>query len=624
MSAALSTTISSNDDAAEAPVRPGRTVRTNLAWLTIALVVPILLFGAALLWRFAESERERLEGEGAYLAKTVANMVDRDITGIFASLDVLSTSAYLRAGDFEGFRGQAVELQQRQGIVTVLSRMDGQQLVNVRVPDGTPLPKTALRWDEAMIASGRPFVTNFLIGSVTGNKQVLAAMPIRQDGTLAYMLYLSVPLVRLQKLLADAEIPATYTTSIVDRNGTILARSARADEFVGKAASADLRANTTGAAGTWSGTTVDGISIFGSYARSNLTGFVAATGIRYADLNAPIWRSLVLFATTGVAMVILSVLLAIYFGQRITAPIGALAREAARLGRGDPVEPLATGLAEADRVGAVLAGASANLRERETDLREANDEIQRFAYIVSHDLRSPLVNIMGFTTELEALRGDIFERIDALKARIGPEDGTPDEALGRDFDEAVGFIKTSIAKMDRLINAILQLSRQGRREFNPERIDMNELVSNIAASLAIQADAAGAIVSSQPLPGIVGDRLALEQIFSNLVDNALKYLRRGVPGEVEVTGHLRGRMAVYEVRDNGRGIEARDLDRVFDLFRRSGVQDRPGEGIGLAHVRALVRRLGGTISVTSEPGDGSTFTVTLPRRWAGERQRKAA
>ena len=82
--------------------------------------------------------------------------------------------------------------------------------------------------------------------------------------------------------------------------------------------------------------------------------------------------------------------------------------------------------------------------------------------------------------------------------------------------------------------------------------------------------------------------------------------------------------AVYAVRDNGRGIEARDRERVFDLFRRSGVQDRPGEGIGLAHVRALVRRLGGSITLTSEPGQGSTFTVTLPRRWAGDRQRKAA
>jgi signal transduction histidine kinase len=97
-----------------------------------------------------------------------------------------------------------------------------------------------------------------------------------------------------------------------------------------------------------------------------------------------------------------------------------------------------------------------------------------------------------------------------------------------------------------------------------------------------------------------------------------------VPGRVEIEGRATAAGLVYEVRDNGRGIDPKDRERVFDLFRRSGAQDRPGEGIGLAHVRALVRRLGGTISLTSEPGQGSTFTVTLPRRWRGERKRKAA
>jgi signal transduction histidine kinase len=81
---------------------------------------------------------------------------------------------------------------------------------------------------------------------------------------------------------------------------------------------------------------------------------------------------------------------------------------------------------------------------------------------------------------------------------------------------------------------------------------------------------------------------------------------------------------IYEVRDNGRGVDPKDRERIFELFRRSGAQDRPGEGIGLAHVRQLVRRLGGSITLTSTPGQGSTFTVTLPRRWSGDAQRKAA
>src|SRR6266404_4530627 len=122
----------------------------------------------------------------------------------------------------------------------------------------------------------------------------------------------------------------------------------------------------------------------------------------------------------------------------------------------------------------------ATIDERTADLREANDEIQRFAYIVSHDLRSPLVNIMGFTSELEELRADIFRRIAALGPATTPASPVPavaseiepvldgeDKQLSQDFSEALGFIKSSIARMDRLISAILNLTREGRREFEP-------------------------------------------------------------------------------------------------------------------------------------------------------------
>ena len=267
--------------------------------------------------------------------------------------------------------------------------------------------------------------------------------------------------------------------------------------------------------------------------------------------------------------------------------------------------------------------------ERTADLREAKDEIQRFAYIVSHDLRSPLVNIMGFTSELEELHSDIFKRIAALAraqsdAPPAPDNATdtaepvlegPDKQLSEDFAEALGFIKSSIGKMDRLITAILNLTREGRREFEPARIDTRELIEGIVTTVAHQAAEAQAQIRIDPLPNIVSDRLALEQIFSNLIDNALKYLKTGAPGDILVRGRTKLGFAIFEITDNGRGIDPKDHQRIFDLFRRAGTQDQPGQGIGLAHVRTLVRRLGGTISVASELHHGSTFTITLPINW---------
>ena len=110
----------------------------------------------------------------------------------------------------------------------------------------------------------------------------------------------------------------------------------------------------------------------------------------------------------------------------------------------------------------------------------------------------------------------------------------------------------------------------------------------------------------------MADRIAVEQVFANLIDNAVKYLRPGLPGRVSLTAEVEGGRALFRVADDGRGIDPRDHGRVFELFRRSGAQDRPGDGIGLAHVRTLVRQLGGTIALESAPGRGSTFTVMLP------------
>lgn len=265
-----------------------------------------------------------------------------------------------------------------------------------------------------------------------------------------------------------------------------------------------------------------------------------------------------------------------------------------------------------------LARLNANLEDevssRTAELRRANEEIQRFAYIVSHDLRSPLVNVMGFTSELEAAAkplGALVERVEAEAPGLMTADAKL--AVTSDLPESLGFIRASTQKMDRLINAILKLSREGRRVLTPEAVDLGALFAGVASSLKHRADELGAVIDIAPdLPLVVSDRVALEQIFSNLMENALKYLKPDRPGRIEVHAHRRGERVIVDVVDNGRGIDPKDHSRIFDLFRRSGVQDQPGEGIGLAHVRALGYRLGATITVDSVLDRGATFRVSLP------------
>lgn len=261
------------------------------------------------------------------------------------------------------------------------------------------------------------------------------------------------------------------------------------------------------------------------------------------------------------------------------------------------------------------SGLEERVNERTEDLMQANQEIQRFAYIVTHDLRAPLVNVMGFTAELDtslkALQtyvladGDTLSEDQIREARL---------AASEDLPEAIGFIRSSTKKMDGLINAILKISRDGRRALKPEQIGLKSLVESTSASVHHQiSENDGEVHLDIRVPSIITDRFSLEQILGNLFDNAVKYKHPERPLNLTVRAIPEGRNLVrIEVEDNGRGIADEDHERIFELFRRSGQQDKSGEGIGLAHVRSLARNLGGEITARSRLGSGSTFVLRLP------------
>jgi signal transduction histidine kinase len=223
---------------------------------------------------------------------------------------------------------------------------------------------------------------------------------------------------------------------------------------------------------------------------------------------------------------------------------------------------------------------------------------------------------MGYTAELEAGLGALTTLCNDTKLDELASGPTARTTIQEDLPEAIGFIRTSTQKMDGLIKAILKLSREGQRVLRPEAVDLEEFFeSAIGAVQHRVSESEGNVELLKPMPTIVSDRLALEQVFGNLIDNALKYTVSGRPPQIRILQlPSRWGAVVIEVQDNGRGIAADDAERVFDLFRRAGAQDKQGEGIGLAHVRTLVRRLGGEITMTSELGKGTTFRVTLPRK----------
>jgi signal transduction histidine kinase len=267
------------------------------------------------------------------------------------------------------------------------------------------------------------------------------------------------------------------------------------------------------------------------------------------------------------------------------------------------------------QVEGINAGLESRVAERTQDLGRANEEIQRFAYIVTHDLRAPLVNIMGFTSELEA---SVVALTNYMAERDEPGNVKFAEAklaATEDLPEAITFIRAATKKMDRLINAILKISREGRRQLRPEPINLEEMINASAAAIQHQViDRGGELVTNVRVPRLVSDKMSLEHVLGNLLDNAVKYYEPSRPLRIEVRARsVAGNRIEIEVEDNGRGIAATDHERVFELFRRSGLPDQPGEGIGLPHVRTMARSLGGDIALRSELGVGTSFTITLPR-----------
>jgi PAS domain S-box-containing protein len=252
------------------------------------------------------------------------------------------------------------------------------------------------------------------------------------------------------------------------------------------------------------------------------------------------------------------------------------------------------------------------LKAKTADLERANEEVKQFAYIVSHDFRAPLVNLKGFAGEIRTSLSAVAAAMESAGPHLSEEQQkAATAAIQTDVPEALHFIEAAASNMDNYINALLKLSRLGRQELHLERLNVAEIVERSLKGLAHQIGERSVTVSVGPLPEVVADRTALEQIMGNILTNAVLYLQPGRPGRIEVGGSRGTDETSIFVRDNGRGVAPEDIPKVFALFRRAGKQDVKGEGMGLAYVRTLVRRHGGEIRCESQVGVGTTFTFTL-------------
>lgn len=245
------------------------------------------------------------------------------------------------------------------------------------------------------------------------------------------------------------------------------------------------------------------------------------------------------------------------------------------------------------------------------ELKRKQEEVEAFVYIVSHDLRAPLVNVQGFTRELEESCGRLGTLLNSCTL-AEPYREAVNEILGNDIPGALHFIFASSSKFERLIDALLGLSRHGRQVYRISELDMKGLALDTVESMQRQIIEAEAEVVVGNLPRACGDATAIEQVISNLLVNCLKYRNPDRPLKVEIGGALEDGNAHFWIRDNGLGISDFGKGRLFQVFQRLHPERAPGEGMGLAIAHRIVERHHGRIWAESEEDQGSIFHFTIP------------
>ncbi len=255
-----------------------------------------------------------------------------------------------------------------------------------------------------------------------------------------------------------------------------------------------------------------------------------------------------------------------------------------------------------------LLAETARLKRR---LEQKVEEQETIISIISHDLRAPLVNIEGFAGEIGQDARQLRQITTGVRLPSETESAV-NRLLSERIPESLEHVTAGVAAMNRLIKSLVEFGRAGQMPINLQHVDMNRLIGDILKTFDFRLEQMNAVVDVAPLPACQGDPLWLRQVFSNLIDNAVKYSRPDRRLRVQLTGQVLDGQAVYHIRDNGIGIEQENLDKIFSMYHQVARRKSEGSGLGLAIVKKLVERSGGTIDVQSALNEGSTFTVRLP------------
>jgi signal transduction histidine kinase len=556
------------------------------------------VFAVAGAYLLAEREREVFERGAIERVRALLTAVDAELRGSAMTLEAIAVLPELDEPDIESFRPDAERIlaAQPDWINLVVTRPTGEHILNLLVPPGKPMPAsqdhaTARRAAE----SGRSVVGDMVSGAVLKRPIFTIRTPVIRGGETKLVLTAALDPASIKRLLDQQGFPDEWVAAVIDGNFRFVARTHTAPGASDEASASLRQALTSMREGWLTGRTLEGVASYRAFARSSFSGWSVSMAGPQAAVYRPGREAALLLALGALLAMVAGVALAVMLARRISAPIASLAAAASQLGQGEAsTAPPPTNVDEVRDLTAALQDAGRAIREREAALRAADRAKDEFLAMLGHELRNPLATLSTAAELLKLGRG---------------QPGV--------LDTAQQLIARQTAQMAHLVNDLLEVGRVTGGKIDLEKVpmDLAEVAARVAGTWrSAQRLERHRLEESYEPAWILADAARMEQIVSNLIDNAVKYTPEG--GRIALRVRRAGGQAFVEVSDDGQGLAPELIDRVFDLFvqgERGLARQQGGLGIGLTLVKRLAELHDGTAKASSAgAGRGATFTVAFP------------
>ncbi|MFC7518283.1 ATP-binding protein [Herbaspirillum sp. GCM10030257] len=587
-------------------------VRSYLLLMALATLIPVIIFSTVAIGQLLEAERSAALRGMRETVNAITLAIDAELSSAEAALAVLAQSEAIKSGDSDLAYQQAEAVGKGHDEWTILTALNGQQLVNTFFPRGATLPVLSPRSMtriEKVAREGVPQVSDLVIGTASMEHAIAVDYPVKVDGRVRYILTKAFRADHFAGALLERNLPKSWVIGIFDRSGISIVRSPSPERFVGRPVRAELyAASRANAIGVLRHETRDGVDVFDSYTHSRKAGWTIAVGVPVAEIELAARRAVWLSVLGLVAAVLCAATVAVFFARRLVGSIAGAVDAADTLAKGEAPPPLKTSVGEVDQLHLALNNAGtliqrgqrerAELLLREQQARrlaeEQNKAKDEFLAMLGHELRNPLSAI---TSAIDVIEAPGMKQATVERAR----------SILRQQTEHLGMILDDLLDLSRIMS--------GKISLNIAPIDLGRTVQMCIDILQTtgRMTAHRLVLDLHPVR-IAADATRIEQIVNNLLINAVKYTPED--GLIDVSVRHEDGSAVLTVKDTGIGISADLLPHIFDVFvQGSTAIDRAqgGLGIGLSLVHQLVTMHGGSVTASSKgAGQGSSFTVRLP------------